>query len=124
MKVGFTIAQNQGLESKIYGHFGSAPMFMVVDTESKQVSCVNNAHDHHVHGACNPITALSGNKIDIMVVAGIGPGAINKLNAMGIKVYRAAAATINENLDLLAQNRLRELSMEDSCREHAGSCSH
>jgi predicted Fe-Mo cluster-binding NifX family protein len=124
MKVGFAVAENEGLESKVYGHFGSAPMFVIVDTDLKRVSALNNANEHHVHGACNPVAALSGSNIDAMVVGGIGPGAITKLNAMGVKVYRAGAVTVGENVALLAQNRLEELSMEDSCREHGGSCGH
>jgi predicted Fe-Mo cluster-binding NifX family protein len=122
MKVGFAVQINQGLESVVYGHFGSAPAFVIVDTDLKQVSAVDNTNAHHVHGACNPIMALGGNAIDAMVVGGIGPGAITKLNAMGVKVYRAGAATVNENIALLGANRLQELSMNDSCQEHGGQC--
>ncbi len=124
MKVGFAVQVNEGLESTVYGHFGSAPAFVIVDTDLKQVSAVDNTNAHHEHGACNPIMALGGNSIDVMVVGGIGPGAIMKLNAMGVKVYRAGAPTVNENISLLGENRLLELSMNDSCQEHSGQCSH
>jgi predicted Fe-Mo cluster-binding NifX family protein len=115
---------NQGLESVVYNHFGSAPAFVIVDTEQNQVSSVDNKNAHHVHGACNPIMALGGNAIDAVVVGGIGPGAIMKLNAMGVKVYRAGAVTVSENIALLNENRLQELSMEDSCRQHGDQCGH
>jgi predicted Fe-Mo cluster-binding NifX family protein len=124
MKVGFAVQLNEGLESTVYGHFGSAPAFIIVDTDLKQVSAVDNTNAHHVHGACNPIMALGGNSIDAMVVGGIGPGAITKLNAMGVKVYRAGAPTVNENITLLGANQLQELSMNDSCQEHGGQCGH
>jgi predicted Fe-Mo cluster-binding NifX family protein len=124
MKVGFAVQLNEGLESTVYGHFGSAPAFIIVDTDLKQVSAVDNTNAHHVHGACNPIMALGGNSIDAMVVGGIGPGAITKLNAMGVKVYRAGAPTVNENIALLGANQLQELSMNDSCQQHAGQCGH
>ena len=124
MKVGFAVQLNEGLESTVYGHFGSAPAFIIVDTDLKQVSAVDNTNAHHVHGACNPIMALGGNSIDAMVVGGIGPGAITKLNAMGVKVYRAGAPTVNENISLLGANQLQELSMNDSCQEHGGQCGH
>jgi predicted Fe-Mo cluster-binding NifX family protein len=124
MKVGFAVQVNQGLDSVVYNHFGSAPAFVIVDTELKQVSALDNTNAHHVHGACNPIMALGGNTIDAMVVGGIGAGAIRKLNAMGVRVYRAGAVTINENMALLEENRLQEVSMNDSCREHGGECSH
>ena len=122
MKVGFAVQFNEGLESVVYGHFGSAPAFIIVDTDLKQISAVDNSNAHHVHGACNPIMALGGNSIDAMVVGGIGPGAIMKLNAMGVKVFRAGAATVNENIALLGEDRLQEISMIDSCKEHGGQC--
>ena len=124
MKVGFAVQWDQGLESTVYDHFGSAPAFVIVDTDLKQVAAVDNTNSHHEHGACNPIMALGGNTIDAMVVGGIGPGAIMKLNAMGVKVYRSGAGTVNENLALLSENRLQEMTMNDSCQDHGGQCSH
>jgi predicted Fe-Mo cluster-binding NifX family protein len=124
MKVGFAVESNQGLGSNVYGHFGSAPAFIIVDSELNQVSAVDNTNSHHVHGACNPVMALGGNSIDALVVGGIGAGAIMKLSAMGVKVYRAGAATVNENMALLEENRLQELTKDDSCQEHSGQCGH
>ena len=49
--------------------------------------------------------ALDGKSVDAMVVGGIGAGAITKLNAMGVKVYAAAASTVKENLELLSRKQ-------------------
>jgi predicted Fe-Mo cluster-binding NifX family protein len=68
--------------------------------------------------------ALDGKSVDAMVVGGIGAGAINKLNAMGIKVYAAAAPTVKENLELLGQNKLEQLSLYNACQAHQGECGH
>ena len=122
MKVGFTVQVNEGIESKVYDHFGSAPAFIIVDTEQKDVLTVDNKDLHHVHGACNPIMALDGKSVDAMVVGGIGAGALVKLNAIGIKVYGAGASTVKENLALLNENKLQELSVYNSCRSHQGEC--
>ena len=124
MKVGFAVQGNEGIESKVYDHFGSAPAFIIVDTEGKDVLTVNNKDLHHVHGACNPIMALDGKSVDAMVVGGIGAGALAKLNALGIKVYGAGAPTVKENLALLSENKLQELSVYNSCRSHQGGCGH
>ncbi len=124
MKVGFAVQDNEGIESKVYDHFGSSPAFIIVDTETKDPIKVNNKDLHHVHGACNPIMALDGHGVDAMVVGGIGAGAINKLNAMGVKVYAAGAPTVKENLELLVENKLEELSIDNSCRAHQGGCGH
>ena len=124
MKVGFAVQGNEGVESKVYEHFGSAPAFIIVDTEGKDFLTVSNKDLHHVHGACNPVMALDGKSVDAMVVGGIGAGAIAKLNAMGVKVYAAAASTVEENLNLLIENKLQELSVNDACRAHQGECEH
>ena len=124
MKVGFAVQGNEGIESRVYDHFGSAPAFIIVDTEGKDVLTVNNKDLHHVHGACNPIMALDGKSVDAMVVGGIGAGALTKLNALGIKVYGAGAPTVKENLALLGENKLQELSVYNSCRSHQGECGH
>jgi predicted Fe-Mo cluster-binding NifX family protein len=124
MKIGFAVQFNEGMESVVYGHFGSAPAFIIVDTEQNQVLGLDNKNMHHEHGACNPIMALNGNQIDAMIVGGIGGGALMKLNAMGIKVYGAGAMTVKENIALLAGGRLQELSMDNSCRAHQGQCGH
>ena len=122
MKVGFAVHSDEGIRSKVYDHFGSAPAFIIIDTDTKDPVRVDNRDLHHVHGACNPIMALDGHSVNAMIVGGIGAGAINKLNAMGVKVYAAAAPTVKENLELLTENKLQELSVQNACRAHQGAC--
>lgn len=124
MKVGFPVERDEGMESKVYGHFGSAPAFVVVDTEKNEVRTIQNQDLHHIHGACNPIQALDGQMLDSLVVGGIGGGALMKLNALGIKVYEAGAQKVNENLKLFKKNSLQELTMDHSCKAHGGGCGH
>ena len=124
MKVGFAVESNEGIESKVYGHFGSAPVFLIVEKETNAVSAVHNRDLQHVHGACNPVRALNGNRVDAIVVGGIGAGALRKLNAMGIKVFGAAAPSVKENLSLLNENKLRQLTDDHTCRAHQGGCGH
>ena len=124
MKVCFPVQKDEGVESQVYNHFGSAPVFIVVETERKDVQRVDNSDQHHVHGACNPVMALGGQKVDALVVGGIGGGALMKLNAMGVKVYEAGSRTVKENLEMLKGNKLQELTMDHSCRAHEGGCGH
>ncbi len=119
MKVCFAVQKDDGVESLVYGHFGSAPAFIVVDTETADAAVtVNNRDLNHVHGACNPIQAIGGLKPDAVVVGGIGAGAINRLNAEGVKVYRSAAETVKQNLALLKESKLSELSVQNACTGH------
>ena len=124
MKVCFAVQKDEGMESAVYGHFGSAPAFMLVDTEQKSIDMVSNKDLIHAHGACNPIMALDGRNVQAIVVGGIGGGALMKLNAAGIKVYGSKAVTIKGNLVLLMTDRLPELSLENTCAGHQGGCGH
>ena len=124
MKVGFAVQVDEGIESRVFDHFGSAPAFVIVDHEGKDVVSINNRDLHHVHGACNPIMALDGKTVDAMIVGGIGAGALRKLNALGIKVFGSAAETVKENLALLNENKLRELTVNHTCQAHEGGCGH
>jgi len=124
MKVGFAVQKDEGIGSQVYNHFGSAPAFILVDAETKETMTVQNRDLQHVHGMCNPVSALAGKEVSAVVVGGIGPGALMKLNAMGVKVYEAGASTVEDNLLLLSENKLRELSMERACGGHQGGCGH
>jgi predicted Fe-Mo cluster-binding NifX family protein len=124
MKVCFPVEKDEGVESAVYGHFGSAPTFVVIDTNQEHVGAISNANRIHEHGACNPIMALGGKQVDAVVVGGIGAGALMKLNSEGIRVYQAVEPTIKENLDLLRDSLLPELTLNQTCGGHAGGCGH
>jgi predicted Fe-Mo cluster-binding NifX family protein len=126
MKICFPAQKNDGLDSAVYNHFGSAPIFVVVDTDTDNVTAINNRDQHHTHGACNPMKALDNQKVDAIVVGGIGAGALNRLNQMGIIVHRSQASTIRENLAMFASKTLPELTLQGCCGGHSndGGCAH
>jgi predicted Fe-Mo cluster-binding NifX family protein len=124
MKVGFAVQIDEGLESIVYDHFGSAPAFLIVDTEENQIIKIDNSTAHESHGNCNPMGRLGGNQIDALVVGGIGAGAIMRLGSIGIKIYRPGAPKVRENINLLKENKLNEFGADDSCSGHQGQCGH
>jgi predicted Fe-Mo cluster-binding NifX family protein len=101
-------------------------MFVVVDTETSGLATINNRDQHHSHGSCNPMRALDNQKVDAVVVGGIGAGALTRLNQMGIRVHRAGAEKIRENVSMLASRGLPELTVQGCCGGHAkgGGCAH
>ena len=126
MKVCFPVKVNQGLESAVFNHFGSAPVFVVVDTETALVAEVINRDLHHEHGACSPLKALDGHHVDAVVVGGIGGGALSGLNRAGIQVFRSGAPSIEANLARLRQGTLTPWLPGEACggHGHGQSCSH
>ena len=126
MKLCIPIAENQALNSIVYGHFGSAPFFMLLDSETLALEPLNNHDEHHVHGACNPLKALAGRAVDAVIVGGIGAGAIRGLRNAGIAVYHSPAQTVAEVVAQFNAGKLPELDVQHACGGHAtgGSCHH
>ncbi len=126
MKICFPVQQDNGIESAVYNHFGSAPLFVVFDTDTKSIASINNQDQHHTHGSCNPMKALDNQNVDAIVVGGIGAGALTRLNQMGITVHRAQGATIRENISLFQANTLPVLTVQGCCGGHSkdGGCAH
>lgn len=126
MKIAFPTEDDRGIDSIVYGHFGSARDFIVVETEGEAVKTAINRDVEHQHGQCNPLQALGGNTVDAVVVGGIGRGALSKLLSVGVKVYRAVEGTVQENLKLIKSGRLPEFTLDQTCAGHGtqGECTH
>ena len=126
MKIAFPTRDNLGIDSQVYNHFGSADLFIIVNTENTGFESVVNEDRDHVHGQCQPLSALGGNSVDAVVVGGIGGGALRKLQASGIIVYRAVEGSVNENLDLIQTDRLPVFTLDQTCAGHgiSGECVH
>jgi len=123
MKVCIPAATDSGLTNIPFGHFGSAPYFVIYDTESSVAEVLANANEHHAGGGCQPLAALGGQSVDAFVVGGIGAGAIQKLNASGVRVYQCGAGSVGDNVKALKEGTLAELSVAAGCQQHGG-CNH
>lgn len=126
MKIAFPTQEDSALESPVYGHFGSAHRFILVDSDDGTVETVTNEDREHDHGRCQPLAALGGKAVDAVVVGGIGAGALHKLNAAGVRVYRAVEGSVKDNLDLIRSGRLPEFTADQTCghRHGGGGCHH
>ena len=114
------------MESPVYGHFGSADYFIIVDSDSGIIESAGNPDKDHAHGQCQPLKALSGKIVDAVVVGGIGAGALQRLSAEGIQTYRAVEGTVSENLKLIQSGVLPMFTLEHTCAGHGGrqGCAH
>lgn len=123
MRVCVPVAENKGLESVAYGHFGSAPYFLIYDLDKEEIKVIENDDLHHAHGMCQPLKALGGETVDAILVGGIGAGALMKLNNQGVRVYQVAEENVLQNVELLKANQLGEFTFDTSCGHHGG-CGH
>ena len=78
-----------GLDGTRSGHFGHCDVFTLVDVENgeiKKVSILQN--QEHVQGGCMiPVNLLSENRVNALVVGGIGMRPLMGFRQVGIDVY-------------------------------------
>jgi len=120
MKACLPVAQDRGLESRVYPHLGSAPMLLVVDTETKATRAIANRRCESTHGPCNPLDLLANESLDLMVVSGIGPGALERLHAGGIRVYHTSRRTAGEALEAIGRGALPPVLSGDAVETKTG----
>jgi predicted Fe-Mo cluster-binding NifX family protein len=86
MEICFPVGNNNGLESAVFGHFGSAPMFMVVNTETLEVTEVSTGSTPCPRFLQSP----QGTGVDrwTPLSSSASAPALMGLNRAGLKVYR------------------------------------
>ena len=124
MKACLPIAHDLGLESRVHPHFGTAPMFLIVDTDTKATHAVENPKRDHEHGRCLPLDLLVHEQVDVVVVGGIGAGALGRLSAARIAAYHGAHGTAGEVLDAVVRGELLAVLPEDTCGGRSGPHGH
>lgn len=120
MHICIPVIKDEGLESRVCEHFGSAPAFMVVDTDTGACRSIANQNSHHGHGMCQPLAALGTQGIDGFVVGGMGRRALERLQASAIQVFQAEHATVGETLAAFKAGTLRPVSLDAACAGRHG----
>jgi predicted Fe-Mo cluster-binding NifX family protein len=115
VRICIPITEDHGLESVVCEHFGSAPMFMVVDTSDGTCRALANHHAHHEHGMCQPLAALEGEAIEGIVVGGIGRNALARLQQGGIGVFRSEHETVAQTVAAFNAGSLPAVSFDQAC---------
>ncbi len=78
-----------GLDGMRAGHFGHCDVFTLVDVEDGAIKDVSIlANKEHVQGGCMvPVNLLAENKVQRLIVGGIGKRPLQGFNQVGIDVY-------------------------------------
>ncbi|OGS35381.1 MAG: hypothetical protein A2293_03245 [Elusimicrobia bacterium RIFOXYB2_FULL_49_7] len=118
MKICIPVEKNEGLASKVSGHFGSAAYFAIHDIEGNVTEFVNNENQHHSHGMCQPLSVVGGMKIGAVVCGSMGAMAAAKLNEGGIRAYKATGETLAEIIESYKAGNLEEVTPENACGHH------
>ena len=124
MKLCIPTMDDRGLQGMPSDHFGSAPFFTFVDTDSGEIETQRNGGAHHVHGACRPLDFLGTREVDAVVCRGLGKRAFARLRNGGVEVYVTLERDVESTIQAFKDGRLRELSSEEACHGHGHEDAH
>ena len=81
-----------GLDGQRSGHFGHCDVFTLVDVEGGTIKGVTTiSNQSHVQGGCMvPVNLLAENKVNVLIVGGIGMRPLMGFRQVGIDVYHDA----------------------------------
>jgi predicted Fe-Mo cluster-binding NifX family protein len=99
-------------------HFGRAPTFTVVDTESEKVNVVANTSEH-MGGSGKPPEHIARTGAQVLVCSGLGPKAIEMFESFGIEVYVGAQGSTRQAIEMWRAGKLQKASDQNACKEHS-----
>ncbi|HIE31677.1 MAG TPA: dinitrogenase iron-molybdenum cofactor biosynthesis protein [Methanosarcinales archaeon] len=117
MKVCIPTAGKGGIDDHVGQHFGRAPTYTIVDTDTSEVEVIQNTGEH-MGGTGLPPEFISKTGTHIMLCGGLGPRAIMMFEQFGIDVFVGAEGKVSDVVEAWKQGMLVEATDENACREH------
>lgn len=111
-----------GTESDLCAHFGSCEYFTIVklaDGKVKDIKSISNGTHDGEHNCAGPAELLNANKVDTVIVSGIGGRPLFSLKNYGIRVFGGAFGRVQDALEDYTSGALNELTDRGTC-----NCSH
>lgn len=111
-----TIGENE-MDAFVSEHFGRAPTFTIVDTDTKEVRTVANTSEH-MGGLGKPPELLATQGVHVMLCSGLGPRAVQMFEQFGIEVYVGASGTVKDAIEAWQAGKLHVATDENACKMH------
>ncbi|MEW5937266.1 MAG: NifB/NifX family molybdenum-iron cluster-binding protein [Candidatus Thermoplasmatota archaeon] len=117
MKICVPTMGDRGLDDQVGEHFGRVPTYTIFDTESKEVTVIQNT-SMHMGGTGYPPEIIANAGARVMLCAGLGRRAIAMFEEMGIMVYVGAYGTVKEAIQMWQNGQLQPATDENACKQH------
>lgn len=111
MKIAVTAENNNGFESRVNRHFGRAPYFAVVDTETDNVELIKNEAAKASGGSGVSAAQLIADRgVEVLISGSVGPKAYTALSSGNIEMYIIQQGTVREAVDNFQGGKLSQLT--------------
>ena len=98
-------------------HFGRAPTFTVVDTETNEVLVVENISEH-MGGTGMPPEHIAKTGADVLICSGLGGRAIDMFAEFKIAIFVGATGTVRNAIDMWKEGKLIAANHDVACKGH------
>jgi predicted Fe-Mo cluster-binding NifX family protein len=131
MKISIPVMENAFMASEVSGHFGKSPLHLVVESATGEIEAVIRRGEGGA-GECAPVEAMRARGAEVVICQGLGQGALARLEAAGIMVYRTDCETVEAALEAFGRGDLEPMQLEQTCAGHGdhdhdhghGGCDH
>lgn len=101
-------SDGNNLESRVSKRFGHSNFFIVYDTDNKSFEVFENTElGNHRH---ENLKLFVDKGVEAVIVGNIGPHAFDFLKSFNLKIYLARNTTIENSVEKLLNNELKELT--------------
>jgi predicted Fe-Mo cluster-binding NifX family protein len=121
MKICMPTMDARGSAGELSEHFGRAPYFTMVDSDTGSVEIVANPEAGHAKGSCSTAELLGGQDVGAVVCRGLGRNALDRLVRLGVTVYRSDHSHVAGALAAYRRGEVHRVTSEIDCR---GNCAH
>ncbi|THB63974.1 MAG: dinitrogenase iron-molybdenum cofactor biosynthesis protein [Gammaproteobacteria bacterium] len=111
-------ASDEGLQSKISGHFGHCQQYTLVTVEDGAITETGVLPNipHQQGGCMAPVNHLASNGVQILLAGGMGMRPLAGFNEVGIEVFKCEEGDdIQSAVDGYLQNKLPRFVVQHTC---------
>lgn len=104
-------AENRNIDSNVCASFGRAPYFLIYDIETKESTFKENTAAASTGGAgIKAAQIIVDEKVNALLTVQLGENAAKVLKGADVRIYKAIDASIKENIESFAADKLALLT--------------
>ncbi|MBU0762016.1 MAG: NifB/NifX family molybdenum-iron cluster-binding protein [Candidatus Altiarchaeota archaeon] len=117
MKICIPAEGKNGLDEKVSLHFGRAPAYALVDSETMECEFIVNKSEHF-GGTGKPPEIIAESGAEVVLTSGMGPRAMQMLTEKGVEIYCGISGTVRDSVEAFKKGYLTLASSDLACKDH------
>jgi predicted Fe-Mo cluster-binding NifX family protein len=118
MKLCIPVTSDQGFDSEVCEHFGTAPCLLVIESDSMELSPAFLLNGNHTRGIGESLAFMAGQNIQAVFVRDTGDAALASLQTGRFEVFKTEEKTVRETIGAFKTGSLSQLKVQPICMSH------